>query len=455
MKQVFKKYILKISCLILLVTSIYSCKVGENYVKPEIETPLKYRSDFSTDSSFANMAWWELFQDTVLQNIVNTTLKNNIDLKVSALRIQESEINMGMVKSNLSPMINYGVGGNVTATTDASTGSFNPAVNVSYEVDLWGKLKRLNEAALQEYLATEQAYRSLTISLIATVATNYLVLRDIDNRIIISDKMAKTWQSNLDIMKARHKAGFVSGVNVEQAEIQLAEALASIITYERLRSQTENSISLLMGVPPQQIPRGDALENQVFPPELPVGLPSELLSRRPDIQQAERKLNAQFERIGVAEALQYPSLVISANLGAQIATSSFGFASLGAQLLGPIFNGKYNKRKIEIEKNRTEQLLQVYEQSFLLALGEVENNMIAVEKYKQEYEVRAKQMAAANNAVKLSWIRFDSGLTDYLEILDLQRSQFSSNLKASQAFQLQLTSTINLYKALGGGWNPQ
>ena len=153
--------------------------------------------------------------------------------------------------------------------------------------------------------------------------------------------------------------------------------------------------------------------------------------------------------------MRYPSIVLSANLGAQLASSSFGFASLGAHLLGPIFNAKANKNRVEIEKNRTEQLLNSYEQTFLVALVEVEDAMIAVEKYKEEYEIRLNQMESANTAVKLSWTRFNNGLTNYLEVLDLQRSQFDSNLKASQALQLQLTSTVKLYKALGGGWIPQ
>jgi multidrug efflux system outer membrane protein len=441
------------SFVIALLVS--SCSVGPNFTKPVVDTPEAYRMDYSTDTSFVNMAWWELFEDTILQNIILTTLENNRDLKVAALRMQESELQMGIVRSNLYPQINYSAGASVEASTDGSSGDFSPGVGLSYEIDLWGKFKRLNEAALQEYLATEEAYRAITIALISNAANYYLLLRDIDNRIVISEGMAKTWQSNMDIVESKYKAGLVSGVNVDQAEIQVYEAIASISINERLRSQTENSLSILMGVPPQDIPRGADLEDQVFPPELTAGVPSELLSRRPDIQQAERRLMAQSERIGVAEALRYPSLTLSADLGAAFTGSPMGFASLGAQLLGPIYNAKANKRRVEVEKNRTEQLLNSYEQTFLLAMGEVEDAMIAVEKYKELYETRVKQMESASSAVELSWIRYESGLTGYLEILDLQRSQFSSYLAASLALQQQLTSTVDLYKALGGGWNPQ
>jgi len=451
MKSQVRKLIVYSLFLALFVSS---CSVGPNFTQPVVEAPENYRMDYPSETSMVNMPWWELFQDTVLQNIIYITLENNRDLKVTALRMQEVELQMGIVRSNLYPQIDYAGAAALNATTDGVSAEFNPSVDLSYEIDLWGKFKRLNEAALQEYLASEEAYRAITIALISSAATNYLVLRDIDNRIIISERMAETWKSNLAIVKSKNKAGLVSGVNVDQAEIQVYEALASIAVNERLRSQTENSLSIVMGLPPQIIPRGVELENQVFPPEFPVGIPSELLSRRPDIQRAERKLRAQSERIGVAEALRYPSLTLSLDMGAQIASSPLGFASLGAQLFGPIYNAKANKRRVEVEMNRTEQLLNTYEQTFLLALGEVENAMIAVEKYRQVYEIRTKQMESASSAVELSWIRYESGLTGYLEILDLQRSQFSSYLQASLALQNQLSSTINLYKALGGGWTP-
>ena len=171
-------------------------------------------------------------------------------------------------------------------------------------------------------------------------------------------------------------------------------------------------------------------------------------------QVVERRLNAQSERIGAAEALKYPQLVLSANMGAQFANPTVGFASLGAQLFGPLLNAKASRRRVEIEMARTEQLLNAYEQTYLIALREVEDAMVAIQKYKLEFEIRLSQLKAANNAIELSWIRFENGLINYLEILDLQRSQFNSQLKASQALQLQLTSTVNLYKALGGGWLP-
>jgi multidrug efflux system outer membrane protein len=346
------------------------------------------------------------------------------------------------------------VGGNSSISTESSgiSHDYSGVAEVSYTIDIWGRVGRLSEAALQDYLATEEAYRALTIMLVAEMANAYFTLRDLDNRLIISEQTADTWQSNLEIVQARFKGGFVSEVDLNQAKIQLLEAQTAIQTFTRLRVQTENAISLLLGKPPQSIKRGLALQEQIFPPELPAGLPSDLLDRRPDVLQAEHRLHAQTERIGAAEALKYPTVTISADMGLNFVNPFYGFAALGGQILGPIFNNQSIKRQVEIEKARTMQLLNDYEFIIINALREVEDAMTAVKTYENEFSLRKEQMIASQNAVKLSWIRYDGGLTSFLEVLDLQRSFFNSQLNASEALQLQLTSTIQLYQALGGGW---
>jgi multidrug efflux system outer membrane protein len=417
--------------------------------------PKVYSQNFPSDSSIANIPWWSLFNDTVLENIIRVTLENNNDLKSSVARMNEARAAIGIAKADLYPRVNYSTGGSSSVSTGASgiNNDYSALVDVSYTVDMWGQISRLNEAALQEYLATEEAYRGLKIMLIAETAIAYFTLRDLDNRLIITEQTTETWKANLEIVKARYKGGFVSEVDLNMARIQLLEAQTAIQTFNRLRRQMENAISALMGMPPQSIPRGLPLAQQVLPPELPAGIPSELLDRRPDILLAERKLNAQTERIGAAEALKYPSFTINANTGMNFVNPVAGFAAIGAQVLGPIFNSKANDFRIEIEKERTVEFLNNYESSILLALREVEDAMVSVTTYKNEFELRKEQVTAARDAVKLSWIRYDGGLTNYIEVLDLQRSSFNSDLKASEAFQLQLTSTVKLYQALGGGWD--
>ena len=269
---------------------------------------------------------------------------------------------------------------------------------------------------------------------------------------IISESTVKSWQENLEINIARNKAGLVSEVAVNQAIIQVEEAKTSIQTFTRLRVQTENSLSILLGQPPMDIPRGLSINEQMSPPDLPTGIPSALLDRRPDLLIAERNLQAQHYRIGATEALQYPALTITPQLGASFLNPAVAFADLGAQVFGPIFNSGENKRLYEIELEITEQLYLSYQFTFLSALREVEDALISFETYEEELASRQRQVEAANTALKLAWVRYDNGVTSYLEILDLQRSAFSSELKASETMQLKLTSMVNLYTALGGGW---
>ncbi|MCK5677713.1 MAG: TolC family protein, partial [Flavobacteriaceae bacterium] len=311
----------------------------------------------------------------------------------------------------------------------------------------------LNKVALQEYLATEEAYKSLNISVISATAIAYISLRDLDNRLVIAEKTAKNFQENLDVMQARFNAGFISEVDLSQAKIQLSEAKTAIEIFNRSRIQLENGISILMGSIPRNIPRGLPLYEQISLPVMPVGLPSELLDRRPDILEAEKKLHAQTLRIGVAESLKYPSLTLNLNMGAQLINPSFLFADLGAQILGPIFNAGKLQKGVEVEEVRTKQLLYNYQSVYLIALQEVEDAMIAVDTYKNEYDLRNEQMQLSTKAAQLSWVRYDGGLTSYLEVLNLQSSQFNAELKASEAFKQELTSIIKLYEALGGGWN--
>lgn len=442
-------------CSIFTGLLIGGCKLGEPYSRPDGLYPTSFRTASVSGESVANLPWWELFGDTVLQQLIKTGIHNNLDLNITLARIREAEAQLGIVRANLYPRINYGGDGSYTASSDdamnnKATGA--AFATVSYQVDLWGRYRNLTEAAFQEYLATEEAYRNLTLLIVSSIAQSYLLLRDLDNRLVISERTLETWQYNLDLVQARFNAGIVSEVDVKQSIIQVQGAITNIQTFTRLRAHTENGLSILMGLPPQNIERGVALEDQVFPPELPPGLPSDLLDRRPDILSAERSLEAQTARIGATEALQYPQLTLTADLTASFADPTILFGNLGAQLFGPLFNSRENKRKLEVEIQRTEQLLLVYQSTFLNAMREVEDAMIAVDTYKKEFEARMLQVEAASEALEMAWVRYENGVTSYLEILDLQRSEFSSYLNASETLQLQLNSSVQLYQALGGGW---
>jgi multidrug efflux system outer membrane protein len=450
----FKEHILFLLGIGLIITNVLSCKIGEEYTREPQSTPTAYNQDFSKDSSIANLPWWELFQDSVLVNLIDSALINNKNLKTAIARIEESQAFLDISKADFYPSVNYGATGSSSYNTSSSdfTNSIGPVINVSYKVDLWGQIRTLNDIALQDYLATEEAYKALTIGVVSATANAYISLRDLDNRLNISEKTALSFQENLDVMQARFNAGFISEVDLTQAKIQLSEAKTAIEVFSRSRRLTENAISVLLGSPPLDIPRGLLLEEQISLPDIPVGFPSELLDRRPDIIAAERNLHAQTLRIGVAETLKYPSLTLSANMGAELINPSLFFADIAAQLLGPIFNGKRIERGIDVEIARTEQLLNNYQNTFIIGLQEVEDALIGVETYQREYFLRNEQMEMAKIAAHLSWVRYDGGLTNYLEVLALQTSLFNAELKASEALRLQLTSIVNLYDALGGGW---
>ncbi|UCH84681.1 MAG: efflux transporter outer membrane subunit [Candidatus Latescibacterota bacterium] len=443
--------------LFFLITVIYvaGCTMGPDYERPPIDEPVAYRDSFPPSESIANIAWWELFGDTVLQSLIDTALVHNRNLRASMARIDEARATLGIVRADLFPRLNYAADG-VYEGTSAGDGSTSSsaliALNASYVVDLWGRVRRSNEAALAELLATEEAYRGVTITLVAEVANAYFLLRDLDNRLTISEQTAEAWRQSLDVVRSRYEAGMVSEVDVNQAEIQVYEADVSVQTFRRLRAQTENAISVLLGKPPMSIERGLDLVEQVLPPDVPAGLPSELLARRPDIRESEHRLHAQTARIGVAEAYKFPQFDLTGDLGASFNSGTSGFFGLGAQIFGPLFNSGEFQRRVDVEVARTEQLINSFEQTILNAYREVDDALVAVRTYKSETEARRRQLASAENAAILSWVRYEGGMTSYLEVLDLQRSLFSSQLKVSETYQLQLTSVVQLYQALGGGW---
>ncbi len=439
-----------------------ACKQGPDFVPPQTPVPQVFRSDVPAGESVANVPWWELYQDPVLQNLIRAGLENNRGAREALARIAESRAALGMVRADLYPKVNYiGLAFYQQTLEEDSVSAFDNvklAVTAGYEVDLWGRVARSNEAALQGLLATEEAFRTVTITLVADIAGAYLVMRDLDVRIEIAESTLETRRESLDLLSSRAEGGLVPLVDVGRAEINLADTEAVLQTLARARAQTENVLNLLVGRLPAGVARGAALGEQVFPPAVPAGLPSELLQRRPDILGAERRLHAQTARIGVAQAARFPSLSLSA--GGGVKSTSLGeivaanaFVNLGANIFGPLFTAGRSKAQVEVERARTEQLLNQYEQTVLNAFREVEDALIGVETYRMEQEARLRQVVAARGALEVAEARYEGGLTSYMEVLDLQRSLFGSQLKATEALQLHHSSIVQLYRALGGGWS--
>jgi multidrug efflux system outer membrane protein len=449
------------------LVTVAGCALGPSYERPEVPVPEGWVEPVRTDTTIADLPWWEVFADTTLQNLIELALVENKDLLTSAARIEEARANLGFTKADLYPRLDGSAGASRSKTSEQLPpllgehhNDFFLAADASWELDLWGKLRRATEAARGEYLATEEGYRALTLSLVSDVASLYFGLRDLDARLEISRRTLAGRQESTTLIRSRFEGGIAPELDLNQAEIEEAEAAASVASLDRQVIQTEYALSVLLGHAPGAIPRGRALTDQPIPPEIPAGLPSELLERRPDVLVAEQQLAAQTARIGVAQALRFPSLSLTGSYGLEsndlenITENGASFWNIGANLLGPIFNFGKNKAQVEVERARTEQLLHQYELAVLQGFREVEDALVAIRTFREEHAARTRLVTAAQNAVRLSRARYDSGFTNYLEVLDLERSLFSAELAASQTLQQQLVSVVQLYKALGGGWSP-
>ena len=454
---------------LLLPIMLGACTLGPDYQAPESQLPRVYGQPVLEGEAMANMPWWDLFQDETLQALIRTALDENKDLAIAASRIIESQAILGISRSEYFPSVDAGLSGTSgKGSSKVFPGSLDDSVqqnyrlglSVGWEVDFFGRLRRSNEASRAQLLASEYAHQALTISLVASVASNYMLLRDLDQRLEIAQRTFTTRSDSLGIIRARFDKGIVPLLDVNQAEIELASASAAVSAAERAVAQTEHALSILIGRNPAAITRGRTLAQQNLVPEIPAGLPSELLRRRPDIRASEQQLAAQTALIGVAEAGRWPSLNLTGALGvesgelSELSDSGADFWNIGANILGPVFNAGRNKSRVEVEKARSEQALQAYNRTIQEALREVEDALVSVRTYRAEHAARQRQVDAASSAARLSRARYDGGVTSYLEVLDIERSLFQSELAASETRRQELTAIIQLYKALGGGWTP-
>jgi multidrug efflux system outer membrane protein len=453
----------RIPCLVILLSG---CALGPDYERPDIDTPASYIQPVEQGESFANTQWWELLQDPQLQALIRVALKENKDLGIAAARIEEFRAVLGVTRADQFPTVDVGARGNRgdygdTTLVPGTQENYRLSADVFFEVDLFGRLRRATEAARAQLLATEEARRSITISLVANVSSTYMLLRDSDARLEIARRTEKLRSDSLGIIQARFDKGIVSRLDLNQAQIELAVASVAVAAAEREVAQTEHLLSILLGRNPGRIVRGLALKEQVIPPAIPAGLPSELLQRRPDVLASEAQLAAQTARIGVAEAARWPSLSLTGALGfesgelSDLTASGSDFWNLGVNILAPIYNAGRNKSRVEAERARTEQALLAYQQTVQRAFREVEDALVAVRTYRVEHAARRRQVEAAHNAARLSRARYDGGVTSYLEVLITEQSQFSAELAESRTLRLYFNAIIELYKALGGGWVTQ
>lgn len=451
--------------ILLLPFLLAGCLVGPKVNKTEKTTPSQYRETAAAATDTTDIQKWvEVYQDPALQSLIQTALKQNYDLLTAMAKIDESRAAAGYSKADIYPSLGYSAGASALNLNNQQANDLGIQQRdlyygmgvLSWELDIWGKARHANRSAKAELTASIEAQRAVTSSLVAQVASLYFQLRGLDDRLAIARATLSIRKEATALITLRFKGGEVAELDKFQAETQEAIAAALVPSLERDVKQTENAISILLGNLPGEVERGLELRQQRVV-SIPSGLPSQLLSRRPDVLQAEQQWIAQNERIGVAQAARYPSISLTGALGIASndlsnLTSDGAVWNLAGSITGPIFAFNKNKRRAEIEMAKTEQARLRYEKASLTAFGEVEDALIAVNTYAREYEARARQVEASRGATRLSRERYDSGFTNYLEVLDNERTLLDAELQASSALQRQLQATVTLYKALGGGW---
>jgi multidrug efflux system outer membrane protein len=448
-----------------LLTS--ACALTPDYERPELGVPEAWLRSSDTRESIANLPWWEIYGDEALTQLIETALEQNQDLALALARMQESAYLVTFTRADQFPFLGLSGGAGRGRQSKEITGftqtknNFSIGANLSFEVDLWRKYARATEASRADLLSTESAYRNVTIGLIADVAESYLLLRDLDSRLEISRKTADGRRDRLRIVRARFEKGTEAELDVNQAEVQLAIAEASVAQFERGVAQAEHALRVLLGQFPGPIPRGEPIGLEDQPVEVPLGLPSELLERRPDVVEAEQRYAAETARIGVAQALRFPALSLTAEIGAvaedltDLNSTDAGQWNIMAGIFQPIFNSGQLKAQMKAQRARAEQAQHRYISVLQNAFREVEDSLIAITTTRRERAARHRQVTAAANAARLSQARYDGGVVDYLEVLDSDRTLFDAQLEESSIRREALTSLVTLYKALGGGWSPE
>jgi multidrug efflux system outer membrane protein len=456
----------------LLAIGCAACAVGPDYKKPAVDAPPQYRGLLpeaaarAETESFGNEKWWDTFQDEVLRDLIRTALEQNYDLRIAAARILEARAQLGVVTADQLPSVAASASGAKVQTADSAVGrgakgnAFQIGLSLVWELDFWGKFRRATESARAVLLAQEWARRQIVNSLVADVADAYFQLRELDLELEISRQTLASRTDSLRLTTTLADHGATSLLDVRQAEQLVFTAGAAIPDLEQRIEQEENLISVLLGENPRAIDRGRALVDQPHPLEVPAGLPSSLLERRPDIREAEQQLVAANAQIGVAKSNYFPQISLTAAGGYQSSALSALFTgpaalwSIGASALQPVFEGGRIRSGVRLARARTEEALLLYRKTVQQAFRDVADALVGYRK-SQEFRSQLEQLAnSAGEATKLSNMRYQGGATSYLEVLDSDTRFFSAQLSLAQARLRELQSLVQIYRSLGGGWEP-
>jgi multidrug efflux system outer membrane protein len=455
-----------------LSTALAGCAVGPNYSRPQMPNPAQYRfiAEPAQAVSLADAPWFQVFDDPVLQALIQDAIANNLDLRAAAARVEEARARAGIARSYLYPQVDGVAGYNVrqatrTPLTDSAVGEDDTThqssiygFQLSWEIDLFGRLRREQEAALALVLASEQGRRGVLVTLVGDVATNYFLLRELDLQLEIARETLRVNDETVVYFQTRLDGGVSNRLEVDQIQANRSLTAAAIPEIEQQMAHVENALSLLLGRPPGAVGRDGLSPAEPFPPPIPAGLPASLLERRPDVVRAEQLLVAANANIGAAKALFFPSLSLTGFLGGVSGDlSTFlggdgGVWSIGPSLLAPIFQAGRLRRNLEAAQARFDAALAEYQKAALNGYREVANSLVTIQKLAEIREHRQSGVAALLDASGLARDRYDSGLASYIEILSADQQLFQQQLLLAQTRGAELRARAELYRTLGGGW---
>ena len=461
----------------LAILILSGCTVGPNYHRPVVQTPASFRApDESQQSeaqvtSFADLPWWQVFHDPQLQELIRTALKQSYDLQLAVERVNAARAQVGITRSNEFPQVSLDPsfsGGKTDQNIKSNV--FTLSADAVFQVDFFGRYRRATEAARAQMLATQDAQQTVTLTLVSDVASDYFLLRDLDLQLEIAKETVRTQEDSVRLTELRLKHGVATSLDVLQARQVLDTANAQIPDLERQIGQTEDAVNILLGKYPDNVPRGKPLGietasgltwSEILPLQLPSGLPSSLLERRPDIREAEQNLVAANANIGMAKAMLFPQISLLGSGGAAFGHSEFngsnipapiGVGSYGASLTQPIFTGGYLRNNLRSAKSEERQALISYQQTIQSAFGDASEALIGYDKYHVVRERQEQTVKDLQASADVSMMLYKGGTANYLEVLDSQRSLFNAELTLAQARNNEYQSLVQLYKALGGGW---
>ena len=461
--------IVRVMLVIGFSLALLSCSMGPDHQRPTTEMEDRFRmAGASADlPSLANLAWWELLRDEQLQQLIRTALAENKNLQHAVAAVEEFRARALIARSDYFPGVTMaasapaGRKANFLFPGFASPFNYYLVGNLAWEVDLWGRVRRMNEAARAELLSKEENRRAVTIQLVSAVGEAYFNLLQFDAQLDIARRTLQSWDESVRISQARLKQGLSSKLDTDQFEAERASAAARTAELERQMVQAENHVSVLIGHKPATIARGRSLDEQAMPPDVPPGLPSELLLRRPDLLQAEQQLAAATARIGAAKAERFPRITLTGLVGmahpelSLIFTDASTFGVAGAGLAAPLLNAQVLGFQQEAVEAQNRQAVAQYQQAVLTAFREVEDALVAVHTARTQSEAQRQQVAALQSALKLAELRYKGGLANYLDVLVARRNLFEAELGLTNTRRVHLVSIVQLYKALGGGWSPE